>query len=347
MHFLSYNINVMKKKKIRRKKPNKLVNFINNCVGITILIVIIVCCLNILEEMQKENQSVMVFENEIDNSSIAQSNYETCLNETFSDFDINDNIINEINYLNNDLANYNVSVKYLDPKTNFSYSYNPDKVYYAASTIKLLDALYIYDNASKGNLDLSTVISYDADNKIASSKILNNYSIGSLISLRDLVKAAITVSDNSAHDMLIEYIGVNNLKNYGKELGAGYTLVGGDNFGSIDVNDAIIYLSALNNYINNHEDLGSELQSYFVNSEQNYLTINSFLAAEKYGEYDNYYHELGIVYTYHPYLISILTQENNDARESIIRHINSEINDLQEMFYQNRSYHCYLYAFGE
>ena len=75
-----------------------------------------------------------------------------------------------------------------------------------------------------------------------------------MISLRDLVKYAITVSDNSAHQMLVDYIGFTNLKKYGNSLGAKNTLIGGDNFGQIDTNDSIAYLTELYKFINDNFD---------------------------------------------------------------------------------------------
>lgn len=49
----------------------------------------------------------------------------------------------EINSL---LKKYTISVYYEDLTFNKTFTYNKDKVYYGASLIKLVDALYLYDN---------------------------------------------------------------------------------------------------------------------------------------------------------------------------------------------------------
>jgi beta-lactamase class A len=331
---------------IKREKTLKAHYVFSIIICFLITFIFIISCINILKSINKTNSTPVIYEDPIDVNN-SQIKYTTCLNEKYNDTDLTEDILQEINKIDTDLNNYHVSVEYLSPDLDFSYKYNADKLYYAASTIKVVDSLYIYENASNGSIDLDTTVKYTASNKIGASKIISTYPIGSMISLRDLVKAAITVSDNSAHDMLIKYIGFKNLKNFGNSLGAVYTLWGGDNFGSINVDDATAYLKELNSFINNNKELGSELKSYYINSEQNYLNIDDFMAAEKYGEYGSYYHELGIVYTKHPYLVSILTLEGYHDKEQIIRHINAEINELNEMFYQARSSRCYLYAFGE
>ena len=235
-----------------------------------------------------------------------------------------------------------MSIKFVDIKTNFTYSYNEKKVYYAASTIKMLDALYIYRNALEGNLDLDSTKKYTKNFKVAYSAGLEKYKIGSMVSLRNLVKYAVTVSDNGAHQMLVNYIGFNNLKNYGNSLGAKNTLIGGDNFGQIDVNDSIIYLTELYNFIEENSNLSEELKSYFVESDENFLKDeeNNIEAATKYGEYGNIFHNNGIVYAENPYLLSVLTNLGKKKGSSIIKIINQKIQRLQNEVFENHTSYC-------
>lgn len=337
----------MNKRKANKRKNKKNKNqTIKFCIVLTILFFVsfsyingaqnkyIKKLLNDIEAAEEYQQSILNQEND--------DKYNQCLIEEYSNIDDNEEIIAIKNNLTSFLNNYNISIYYVDPNLNYSYIYNENKVYYAASTIKMLDALYIYTNASAGNLDLDYLVTYKKSNVIDDSEEIKNYAVGSQICLRDLVKYAVTVSDNSAHDMLIDYIGIKNLKNYGQTLGAKYTLVGGDNFGEITVDDSILYLKQLNNFINN-DKLGSELKEYFVNSEQNYLkmTEQNILAAEKYGQYGEYYHENGIVYANNPYLISILTTEGNDDYENIIKMVNQKVYELHQKYYEQRKTRCY------
>lgn len=270
--------------------------------------------------------------------------YQECLSNSYNELDNTDTINNKINEINNYISSkYNASVSYKDLTNGFVYNYNADKVYYAASTIKALDGLYIYTKAANGELDLNEKIIYSSRHKRGYSAGMSNHKFGEGVTLRDLVKYAITVSDNAAHEMLVEYIGKSNLREFGKNLGATYTLYGGDNFGSITSTDALIYASAINDFIDNNKVLGEELQSYLISAAQNGLTIGEdILAGHKYGEYENYYHDYGIVYDIHPYVISIMTAEGWRSNfQAVIKDINAKVYELHNLYYENREDVCY------
>lgn len=269
--------------------------------------------------------------------------YEECLNQELNEKDTSEEIQSYITELNDYLKkNYKLSVQYEDLTFGYKYEYNKQTVYYAASTVKLLDALYIYTKASEGELNLDTTLKYTAKYRRGASKEMAKYKYGSKVSLKNLVKYAVTVSDNTAHYMLYDYIGRTKLKEFGKQLGATKTLVG-DMFGSINTNDGIAYLKALNDFINNNEELGLELKQYFLDAEQNALKIDEYniLAAHKYGEYSSYYHDIGIVYDEHPYAIAILTLEGKKNYEKKISDVNKRIYELHNMYYENRKNYCY------
>ena len=268
-----------------------------------------------------------------------QEKYQACLDEEYNDNDDTEVLVKKVKEVSSYLNQYKTSVKYQDVKTKFEYNYNSKGVYYAASTIKMLDAIYIYEKSVDGTINLDEEMEYTSKFKWGASTIIGKMKYGTKIKLRDLVKYAIIYSDNSAHVMLLNYIGKANLREFGKSLGAKYTL-DSDYFGQINVDDAIIYLNELNNYISTGTNDALELKSYFIDSEQNYLNFKEegIEAAQKYGEYDPYYHENGIVYAKNPYLVSILTSEGN--KESIIRGINSKIYDLHKTFYSERENRC-------
>ena len=275
--------------------------------------------------------------------------YNNCLSDTYNTYDDTPYLAAMEEKLTAYLENYNVSVAFKDINTGYTYEYNSDKTYYAASTIKMLDAIYIYWNAYNGKIDLDSEVTYLAKNKRGSSLRMQNYKIGDKVSLRKLVEYAITVSDNTAHDMLVDYIGKSTLKEFGNSLGATTTLVGTDDFGAINNRDSMIYLETLNDLINNTGELGEELKSYFVNSDQNYLNFpnEGISAVQKYGEYNSYYHANGIVYAENPYLVSILTLHGYDDFEKVIRNINTEIYNLQKEFYKNSQNVCYAKVYNQ
>ena len=267
--------------------------------------------------------------------------YQACLIKAYDESELNEELRNEISNLDNYiLNNYRMSVRYEDEKTGFSYAYKPEQVFYAASTIKLLDALYIYNKAAEGSLDLNETVTIKQ--KYPVSKGMDNHQVGEEIDLRTLVKYAIIYSDNTAHQMLVSYIGFSNLKAYGNSLGATNTLIGGDNFGNISADDALIYLKKTNEFIENNQELGKELKGYMLEAEENALKYEGLNVpvGHKYGEYDVYFNDIGIVYDEHPYLIAILTTHGKGNYIEVVSDISHKINDLHQHFKQLRESEC-------
>lgn len=271
-----------------------------------------------------------------------EKEYNECISKHSDESDSSEEIIKYIEDLNSYLSSkYRASVKYVNIQNGFEYTYNGEKVYYAASTIKALDALYIYSKAIDGEVDLDDTVNYTSKYNLSSSYYMSQHKYGEKIKVRDLVKYAVTRSDNRAHQMLIDYIGFANLKRYGQSLGATKTLVG-DIFGSINVDDAIIYWQEINRVISMDNELSNELKSYFAEADQNYLSLPEFgkTAIHKYGEYESYYHDIGIVYADSPYIVAILTSEGRRNFEEIIKDINSKIYELNNLYVMNREKVC-------
>lgn len=267
--------------------------------------------------------------------------YNDCMNSSFNDEDDSKEIEKYITELNSYLvSNYNTSIMYYDLSNGFTYKYNEGKVYYAASIIKLLDGLYVYNKAFNNEINLDDKMTYTEDYMYEASKFMSTKRIGEKVSIRDLVKNAIMVSDNSAHIMLLSYVGRSNLRNYGLSLGATNTLLNDENFGYINIKDAFLYLKELYAFINDSGELGEELKQFFVNSEQNDLKMNNIEAATKYGEYDYTYHNIGIVYDEHPYILIVLTEEGRREYEEIVNEISNTIYSLHHLYYTNRESVC-------
>lgn len=274
--------------------------------------------------------------------------YNECLDRKFSNFDLTEKVVNAQNELTNYIKNnYKASVSYFDFTYGFSYDYNQDNVYYAASTIKSLAALYIYTQAAEGKISLDDTITYLSKYKVSYSAGVSKHKIGSKIKIRDLVKYSVIYSDNSAHQMLVSYIGRGKLKEFGKNLGAKNTLNGGDNFGNISSADGIIYMNAVNNFIENNGELGDELKKYFVTSQQNEISVNNLDVAHKYGLYKNYYHNMGIVYDEKPYVVSIMTLHGNKKnKEKVISDLSNKVYELHNLFKVNREEVCNLEVYA-
>ncbi len=335
-----------KRKKVRLSKSE--IKIILGLLSILLVMIIIIILVLRLDNGDTHNLDSLISDDDkvLD---IRPKEYEACLNRPLDENDLTEDVLLAKKELDSYLeSKYDVSVMYEDLSFGYTYSFNTDEVYYAASTIKALDALYIYTKAFQGELDLDETMKYSSKYKVSSSRAMKKHKYGDKISLRTLVKYAITVSDNSAHQMLVSYIGRNNLKEFGKSLGAKNTLVGSDNFGRISTEDAIIYMKEINKLINESGEIGEELKSYFLEADQNGLEFQDLgiQAIHKYGEYKEFYHDIGVVYTDKPYVVAILTYEGKDDFIEIVKDINSRVYKLHNTYYTNRENLCSLEVYG-
>lgn len=326
-------------------KSNNLNFFITGIILIIFIIFIIVFGL-LKYKVYKQNVEIKSSILDIEKQNELSLAYQNCISsvQNFSD---SDEIIAYKEGLDDYLKQYQTSILYENLDLGYSYSYNPSKVYYAASTIKTLDALYLYTKSYNEGLDLDQTITYTSKYLISDSDGVKQHKVGDHISLRELVSYAIRYSDNAAHAMLIDYIGLNNLKEFGLSLGAKYTLYGSDTFGSITALDAEVYLKYLDNLINTTNDLGLELKENFIYSKHNDLKLVGIDAATKYGYYGAYFHNIGIVYDESRYLLAVLTTEASGNFDNKIKDINSKIYYLHRLYYTNHLDNCYEKVYGE
>lgn len=275
-----------------------------------------------------------------ENDDKLYEDYTNCLKQKYKEDELNETLQTKIDELSSLLSKYHVSVGYEDIMTGFKYDYNSKSIYYAASTIKILDAIYAIDKYLSGEIDINTKIVFKSTYNIPNSPFLNKQKIGSYISIKDLIKNAIMFSDNGAHLMLYDYFGYNNLKSYANSLGAINTYIGDKYYGNISTNDALIYIKKLDELINKDKELGEEIKSWFIESSENYIKTESIPAAVKYGGYNEYFHNVGIVYSTNPYYLVILSANGNGKSKSMIKEISLKVQELHELFYSNRQEYC-------
>ena len=182
---------------------------------------------------------------------------------------------------------WNISLGFENLDNNYSYSYRENDIYYGASLVKAIDALYVYENMTPD------------------------------LNLKNLVRGAITYSNNNSHIALVNRIGYSTLKQYGENLGMEHILNGSQYFSDTyyfndtDVEDQMIILKKLWRLVNDLDN-GEELKNYFINNFWDNLRFkNSPTHLYKNGLYGKYYHEIGIMLADSPYAVVILTTEGN------------------------------------
>lgn len=316
-----------------------------------LLLIIICCCIGIF--CYKKYESYVLYQEKLEAERLAQierekkEKYDACLSKSFEVTEVTEDISDLQTELTAMLKKYNVAVYYEDLGSGFDFKYNEDEVIYGASLIKLVDALYLYDN----HIDLNNTMLYESKYIKGSSKGMDTRKVGEAITLQDLMKYSLSVSDNTAHVMLVDYIGYNTLRDYGRSLGATAILsgVGGEKYGNQTASDTNIYLKRAYEIMTNTQvyDYGDLLREYMSNDYQNHLFLeNETNIAHKYGSYSNYFHNIGIVFDQNPYTISILTLHGKGNYKNIIKEVHTKINEIHLKFRYNREVSCHQEAYN-
>lgn len=234
----------------------------------------------------------------------------------------NKQLINAMKKLNNlflkeTYKGNKVSYYYEDLNGNVI-SYNKDICFYAASAIKILVCLYIMEKARSKKIDLNTKLLVKMDELKPDTGIIKNQKNNQEYSVKELIKYTLVESDNTAYLKLVNYVGKETLKEYGRSLGAKFTMIGKetDSFGIISCSDMIIYWKNVKKFIDRNDDYGNLLKKYLSNPTYKIVENDGVLKynyVRKYGSYDIAYHEAGYVETSKPYFMIILTQLNKES----------------------------------
>jgi beta-lactamase class A len=105
--------------------------------------------------------------------------------------------------------------------TGEEFSINENEIFPLASEIKIAILAELYHQAEQGKFHLTDVLPLPASARVGGSGILNELSeSGVSMSIRDYAVLMIVLSDNSATNLLIQRVGMENVNEFLRSLGA-------------------------------------------------------------------------------------------------------------------------------
>ena len=320
----------MKKKSIKR-----------NLIIIIVILILILISLILLyvvydKRLEEYNNELIAIQEKIHDNN----EYTTCLITPYKSEEVDTLFSNLLNTLNTN----ELSIYFEDLNNDYTLTINPDTTYYNASIIKLFDASYIIDN----NVDLNDTITFTEDYRSMAKEGLLNYELNAEVPIKDIMYYAISVSDNGAHRMLTDYIGVDNLRNYAHDtLGVNLTINENDRFGYMNVtttNTLLKHIYELLQYDNEYTTL---LKDAMNNTYYNALNFDNETFYHKYGYYNQYFHDIGIN-TNNPYTISIFTLYGNPDNGALdkVSNISKKIYNIYQTNLDKKEEYCYNLAYN-
>lgn len=223
-----------------------------------------------------------------------------------------------------------VSLYYQDLESGYSYMYNAEHTYSAASLMKAPYCMYILQLAAEGKCNLSQKVTYTANFLSEGTGIIKNEPFGTEYTIQQLIEYAIRYSDNAALRMLRSIIGVDGFKTFAASIGIQNTAhIGLITNSKITVTDAATYMRAVYNFIRTDETYGKMLYDYMTHT-RNPMFYSSYPLVRKYGWADEAFHDMALVDAPHPYLLILCTDhdEGTTADFAMFRNIANTIEKL-------------------
>ena len=259
------------------------------------------------EEQEKEES--------VETASVEESVAEEPIVEETVDTNI-EKLINQI-MIENDLNENNFFFFYYNIEEKKYYFYNENTYFTAASTIKVPVAMLYYDKIAEGELSLSDTLLYNSnDYEAGDGSTAADYSVGERIPVFYLLEQTIVNSDNTALNILVHSMGYKKCK---EELTKYSDVEIAEEFYSSNIANVSYYYDVLQ-YLYQNANKYSELIEYMKNSSGGeYLKANlpQYEVAHKYGSYDGYVHDYGIIYGKNTYLIGVFTKNIANASNLI------------------------------
>ena len=208
------------------------------------------------------------------------------------------------------------------------YFYNENKYFTAASTVKVPVAMLYYDKINAGEIIKEDTLLYKSSAyEAGAGDVTLKYKAGSNIPYSVLLEELIVNSDNTANNILIGNIGFDK---YRYEIAKYSDIELSSQFYSSNVT-CPAYSYDVIKYLYKHSDEYQELienmkKSSYGKYLKEYLDYD---VAHKYGSYNGYVHDYGIIYGKDTYLIGVFTKNKNDA-PTLIANIGKQVVDLVE-----------------
>ena len=230
---------------------------------------------------------------------------ETELNETF------DNIIEQYK------GNNEIGIVYKNFSTGYKYSQEDNKYFTAASTIKVVYAMRIYDRVRNGEVSEDADIYYNPNHLEEGNGQITNNNKKNSYKLDYVIQNMIQYSDNTATNMLVgdSVTAADLLIKYFNSLGVNLSM---EEAQKNRVTPAMMEVVWTKLY--NERDKYSKLIKYLEDSEAGEVIkegIPNKKIASKYGAIEANYHETAIVFGDKDYILLIYTNKLNNSKQAI------------------------------
>lgn len=195
-----------------------------------------------------------------------------------------------------------------------------DKSRRSASMIKVFIMAYAMEQAKNGKLDLATTLTLKDSDKVAGAGIIFGWASGTQLTIEKLITLMITESDNTATNMLIDYLGMDNINAYivgkgyhgtvlrRKMMDLGAVAAGRENYSSVSDLGRIFSQLVSHCCVNEvYDQKMIDILLQQTDTEVFPAALPEARIAHKTGELDNLYDDGGIIFAgKEPYVVVVM-----------------------------------------
>ena len=203
----------------------------------------------------------------------------------------------------------NTSIFFQNIETGFTYTWYADREFFGASLSKASYALYLYQRAERGEIDLNRTITFTAaDWNGGSGVIRHRYSVGRTFTTRRLIELNLYESDNIATLMLRRIYGIQGYRQFVESLGNNPRRVRDRIMNSqLTPNEVGRFALAIWDYIASDGRYSEEFRNALLNNQFPFI-VSDYPVASKTGWTSPIaWHDMSIVYAPSPYILVIMS----------------------------------------
>ena len=240
-----------------------------------------------------------------------------------------------------------ISIYYEDIESGYNYSFKADDVYYTASLIKAPFVLSILRAASeeveKLKEDPNGEQIYDFNKKFTYTEEFYQSGSGKIkddeekteYTYLELIKYLLMYSDNVAYSVLKDEYGIDAFRSLVYEIGCTAMR---KSLSEINASDGGKIMKAIYEFIDSDAEYSAFMYDCMTNSAHTVMipyAVYPTKVAHKYGWDTGTYHDMGIVYDSHPYVLVVLTdmEEGGDEVNEYIQSVVKLVAQLHKNFY--------------
>jgi beta-lactamase class A len=223
--------------------------------------------------------------------------------------------------------------------TNEEISFNENETFFAASVIKLPILAAVFSEVSKGNASLSELIKVKNNDKVPGCGALYSFTDEPAADLQTFCNLMITISDNTATNVLIKHFTIEKLSEKFMKMGLKNTKLkrllfdrdakqrGMENL--FTPKEIGMLLEQIYNRTFVNAKVSEEIEKILLEQQINHKIpsrLPNIRIAHKTGEDDGITHDVGVVYADEPFIIVFASNETDVHEfEKVIRDISYEL----------------------